>query len=395
MTQHAAILGLRRPTILFAAFAALAALLILGLAGCGGGDGATKLSRRDAAYAVQVLERAPDHGFAKGSFNLAAVEAAQKARDPEAEAILHAAVVDYARAQHGLLIPARSRPAEWGMKPAPYDAKTEMDAAIAGKTFRKWLDDQAPTSELYTTLQKAYVAARDSGQGAQAATLRANLERVRWLPREDQPTRVDVNIASATMTYFVDGRPQISMRTASGKRGDETPILTSSIDHIVLNPPWNVPDGIADKELRPKGAAYLAANRFSTNSEGRLVQAPGPDSSLGLVKFDFDNPYAVYLHDTPSKAAFSRDARAVSHGCVRLERAMELAGMLLATRAGWTSEQLGEALAKGETKTVKLDKPVPVRLLYLTAVPNGGTITYLDDVYGWDAQVLERMDRRA
>lgn len=370
-------------------------MLILGLAGCGGGGGEPKLSKRDAAYAVEVLEKASDHGFAQGSFNLAAVRKAQAEKDPNAEALLHAAVISYARAQHGLLIPSRSRPAAWGMKPADYDAEAGLNAAIADKSFRKWLDDQAPTGPLYTTLQKAYMAARDGGRAAEASTLRANLERVRWLPREVDPTRVDVNIASATMTYFVDGQPQISMRTASGKPGDETPILTSSIDHIVLNPPWNVPDGIADKELRPKGGAYLAANNFVTKDDGRLMQKPGPDSALGLVKFDFDNPYAVYLHDTPSKAAFSRDARAVSHGCVRLERAMDLAGVLLATRAGWTAEQMGEALAKGETKTVKLDKPVAVRLLYLTAVPDGQTIAYLPDVYGWDAQVLERMDRKA
>ncbi|WP_091738135.1 L,D-transpeptidase family protein [Phenylobacterium immobile] len=394
MTHQTAILSPRPRGLLLSLLAIVAGPLLLGLAACGG-DGATKLSRSDAAYAVEVLERAPEHGFATGSFNIAAVKQAREDRDPQAEAMLHAALADYARAQHGLLIPAKSRPAAWGMKPAAYDAEPALDSAIAGKTFRAWLDEQPPTSGLYIALQKAYVAARDGGRAAEAATLRANLERVRWLPRTDEATRVDVNIASATMTYFVDGRPQITMRTASGKPGDETPILTSSIDHIVLNPPWNVPDGIANEELRPKGGAYLAANNFTTKEDGRLMQKPGPNSALGLVKFDFDNPYAVYLHDTPSKAAFGRDDRAVSHGCVRLERAMDLAGVLLATRAGWTPEQLGEAMAKGETKTVKLDQPVPVRLLYLTAVPNGGAVTFLEDVYGWDAQVLERMDRRA
>jgi murein L,D-transpeptidase YcbB/YkuD len=381
---------MHRKAVLPRLFLALVAPLVLVLSACGGGHAPNTLAKRDANYAVEVLERAPEHGFAEGSFNIAAIHAARTSHDPRAADLVRAAVIDYARAQHGLLIPARSRPEAWGMKAPAYDAKAELEAAIAHKQFRQWLDAQPPSGPLYATLQKAYVAARGAPQ---AETLRANLERVRWLPRDEQPTRVDVNIATATMAYFVDGQPRMTMRTASGKKGDETPMLTSNIDHIVLNPPWNVPDGIANEELRPKGARYLAANHFTTKDDGRLMQLPGPDSALGLVKFDFDNPYAVYLHDTPSKAAFGRDARAVSHGCVRLERAMDLAAIFLEAQPGWSVERINDVIASGETTTVKLDRPVPVRLLYLTAVPNDGTITYVDDVYGWDGQLLQLLDR--
>lgn len=379
-----------------ALIALITAALLLALGGCAEPSG-SRLARADAKYALEVLDRAHEHGFTPGSFRMREVRQAIDARDPRAGALLRAAIVEYARAQHGLAIPRKSRPAAWGTAPREYDAAAELDAALKAGRFRDWLDAQPPSSPLYRTLQQAYVASlRQAGTpsgAAGAATIRANLERLRWLPRDEAPTRVDVNIASATLIYLVDGQPQLQMRTASGKPGDETPMLASKIEHIVLNPPWNVPEGIAQEELLPKGPEYLASEGFTTTEDGRLVQAPGPDSALGLVKFDFDNPFAVYLHDTPAKGAFARATRAVSHGCVRLERALDLAQLLLVGRAGWSPERIQEVIASRETTTVKLDQPVPVRLLYLTAVPEAGGITFVPDIYGWDRQVLELLDR--
>jgi murein L,D-transpeptidase YcbB/YkuD len=386
-----------RPRRRFIVF--LAAPLIALLAACGGQSSSERLARDDAKYALEVLDRAPEHGFAPGSFHVAALHQAVDRRDPKASAMLRAAVIEYAKAQHGLAIPAKARPAAWGMRPAPYDAAADLQAALTAKRFRAWLDAQPPASPLYRTLQQSYVATLAQAQtpqgAAAAATLRANLERLRWLPREEPATRVDVNIASATLIYVVDGQPRLTMRTASGKPGDETPMLTSTIDHIVLNPPWNVPEGIAADELIPKGPDYLASHGFVTKDDGHLMQEPGPESALGLVKFDFDNPYAVYLHDTPSKAAFDRAGRAVSHGCVRLERALDLANLLLGTQPGWSPQRISDTIATRETTTVKLSRPVPVRLMYLTAVPSGGGVVLQPDVYGWDAQVLRLLDRYA
>ncbi|MBW8816113.1 MAG: L,D-transpeptidase family protein [Caulobacterales bacterium] len=367
------------------------------LPACSRDSGPGGLAKADGKYALQVLDRAPEQGFASGAFHVRELHAAIDRRDPHAGALLRAAVIAYARAEHGLAIPAASRPAAWGQRAAPYDAARELDAALRAGQFRAWLDAQPPASPLYRTLQQAYVATLRQPQTPQTAaaltTLRANLERLRWLPRTEPPTRIDVNIASASLIYLVDGQPQLTMRTASGKPGDETPILTSTIDHLVLNPPWHVPDEIADQELRPKGEGYLSSHGFVTDDSGRLVQQPGPDSALGLVKFEFDNPYAVYLHDTPAKSAFDRGQRAVSHGCVRLERALDLADRLLGTQAGWSPERIRQVIDSGETTTVKLERPVPVRLLYLTAVPSEGRIVTLPDVYGWDPQVVSLLDR--
>jgi murein L,D-transpeptidase YcbB/YkuD len=227
-----------------------------------------------------------------------------------------------------------------------------------------------------------------------AAQIRANLERLRWLPRDEPATRIDVNSAAGLVDYVVDGKISTRLRAAAGKPGDETPILASTIDSIVINPPWNVPEGIAKEELYPKEAAnpgYFAANDFE-EIDGRLVQKAGPKSALGLVKFDFDNPYAVYLHDTPSKAAFSQTRRAVSHGCVRVEHAVGFAQMLVTQQPGWSASRFDEVLASGETTAVKLSKPTPVRLMYLTAFPENGRIAFRPDVYRWDAELLRLMD---
>ena len=227
---------------------------------------------------------------------------------------------------------------------------------------------------------------------ARAAQLRASLERLRWLPRQEPATRIDVNIAAAEMSYFRDGRLAARLLAASGRPGgDETPMLKSAVDAIVLNPPWNVPPEIAEREILPKGEAYLQAKGFSMR-DGRLVQHPGPDAALGAVKFDFPNPYAVYLHDTPAKAAFASSQRAVSHGCVRLAQAVGFAKLLLADEPGWPAGRVDQALASGETLRISLTHKVPVRLLYLTAYPEGDRIAFRPDIYGWDARLLQMLD---
>ena len=191
--------------------------------------------------------RQPEQGFAPGSFHIREIHAAEDRHDPTVSALLRAGVIEYARAQHGLSIPARDRPAAWGEAPPAYDAASELDAALSRRQFRSWLDSQPPSSPLYRTLQAAYAASRkpdhepETAASGNAALLRANLERLRWLPRAEPATRVDVNIASATLIYLEDQQPRLTMRTASGKPGDETPMLTSTIKSIVLNPPWNVP----------------------------------------------------------------------------------------------------------------------------------------------------------
>jgi murein L,D-transpeptidase YcbB/YkuD len=246
-------------------------------------------------------------------------------------------------------------------------------------------------------VDKPTLAALNVTAAARAAQIRANLERWRWVPRDQPATRIEVNSAAGLFDYYRDGQPALHMLAASGKPGDETPILASTIKTVVINPTWNVPDSIAKDELYPKEAAnpgYFAAHNFTTE-DGRLVQQPGDDNALGVVKFLFDNKYSVYLHDTPAKAAFSRDQRSVSHGCVRLEHAVDLAKTLLSDKDGWSAQRVDEALASQQTQTVSLAKGVPVEIYYWTAFTGPEGVSFRDDIYGWDAEVLKALDSPA
>lgn len=235
----------------------------------------------------------------------------------------------------------------------------------------------------------AALALINEAPAALSRQLAVNMERRRWLKREVPATRVDVNTAAAELVYFHDGRPAWTGRAIVGDPEHQTPALGSPFKQLVVNPPWNVPEGIAAEELLPKGEDYLARNHF-TLEEGRLVQQPGPDAALGQVKFDMQNPHAIYLHDTPAKALFASDARHRSHGCVRVERAVEFARMLAQERG--KAAEFDTALASGETTTVELGESIPVRLLYHTAYlgPNGQLVVTADP-YGRDDDLAEAL----
>ena len=431
------------------------------------------LTGQDASMALDALRSAPDHGFPDKRFHTKAIAQllASPADRAEGERQLRAAVLDYARAQHGLTIPAAALPADWSRKSSAYDAEAELNAALRGGRLRVWLDELPPQTPAYQALQAAYVAAKadtasrprvkaapleigDQDAATEALRkrlaledppladtpadapvdedliaalrayqtdhdleptgildevtvhrlnapvmgpanrLRVNMERLRWLPRPEPAQRIDVNIAAAELDYFRDGEVATHMLAVSGKLGDETPIVDSAISSIVLNPPWYVPSELARREIIPKGSAYLRARGFVWR-DGRLIQQPGPRAALGLVKFDFPNSYAVYLHDTPTKSTFNQSQRTASHGCVRLQHAVALARTLVEDEPGGSAERVDRILASGKTARLTLSRPVPVRLMYLTAVPGAGagTVRYLPDVYGWDPKLLALLDR--
>jgi murein L,D-transpeptidase YcbB/YkuD len=234
--------------------------------------------------------------------------------------------------------------------------------------------------------------------GQRVLQILANMERWRWMPATMPATRVQVNTGAAIVTLFRDDKPVMSMKAVSGKPGDETPMLTSMIHSVVINPPWNVPSGIAQRELWPKEKAnpgYFARNGYRVipvqGGQPRLQQASGDQSALGRFKFDFDNPFAVYLHDTPSKGGFDLYARNASHGCVRLERPRALAEALLNGDATWTTEAIDKQLEGDKTVRARLAVQVPVFILYWTAFGGSdGQMNFRSDPYNWDRELLQR-----
>lgn len=376
------------------------------------------------------------------------------------------AVLDRARALHmGRVDPADFLEV-WALRPAPFDPLPTFNEAVMNDRLPQWVAGLTPPYAGYEGLRSgllAYEDIRDAGgwprldAKAEPAAIRArlliedksvtadekiavmlqraqrryglnptgqldvrtlaalnvpvedriksimaNMERWRWLPRELPVNRVQVNIAAAVLTVFEGDAPVKSMRAVTGSPGNETPMLVSNIHSIVVNPPWNVPAGIAKRELWPKGRTALIREGYKivgTPKTGeRIVQPAGPNSALGRLKFDFDNPFAVYLHDTPARAKFASYDRLASHGCVRLEKPLPLAELMMRGNPAFEGK-MEEVIEAGKTTRVRLPQEVAVYLLYWTAFSSAnGAMNFRADPYGWDkllASKIENSSRRA
>lgn len=226
--------------------------------------------------------------------------------------------------------------------------------------------------------------------GARLRTIRLNLERRRAMPHEELPARIVVNVPDATVVLYQPGQLPLKMRAVVGDPNHQTPVLGATMNALLLNPPWIVPQSITVKEILPharKDPDYLADNDYVFEG-AQLVQRPGPKNALGKIKFEFPNRFDVYLHDTPAKALFSRSRRALSHGCIRVEDPRALAQRLMADDSKWTMDSIDAAVATGETQRVTLPHSIPVSIVYWTAyVDDDGTVEFRNDVYGRDQRL--------
>ena len=268
-------------------------------------------------------------------------------------------------------------PADEKAKAAPADATLYTPDLVAA--VRKVQADYGIEAD--GVIGNSTLEALNTGARDRARILAVNLERRRWLERSPPATRIDVNTAAAELHYWKDGREKDRRRVVVGQPDWETPELGSPIFRLVANPPWTVPDSIAEEEILPKGPAYMAKENIVMKN-GRLVQEPGPKSALGLVKLDMANDEQIYLHDTPAKALFASSQRHASHGCTRVENAVEFA-RLIAQDDG-KLEAFDKALASGKETPVELARQIPVRLLYHSAYLDGGRVVFRTDPYGWD-----------
>lgn len=230
------------------------------------------------------------------------------------------------------------------------------------------------------------------------AQLALNLERLRLQGADIPATRVEVNAPAATAVLFREGRPHLSMNAVVGAPGHDTPTLSSTIDTIILNPQWTIPQSIIKNEIKPalkRDKDYLVKNRMYWAGD-QLIQEPGPHNALGRIKFDFPNRYSVYLHDTPARRLFLDPERAQSHGCVRLEKPIDLAAELLADDPRWDRDAIEQGIRDGATRRIALSTPMPVVIIYQTAfVAEDGLVHFRPDVYGLDTQLTLALSQRA
>jgi L,D-transpeptidase YcbB len=228
------------------------------------------------------------------------------------------------------------------------------------------------------------LAAVNLGPAGLARACAIAMERLRWMQRNPPQTRIDVNIASTTLDYYRAGKHVDRREVVAGEPDKPTPQIQAPIVHLVAYPTWTVPKSIAGSEISQKSSAWLRQNNF-TMKNGQYVQDSGPKNSLGIVKFDMDDKYAIYLHDTPAKALFGLPERHRSHGCVRVQNAVAFANAI-ASEEG-VADQFHKAMATHKESFVKLPNPIPVRLMYQTAFWDGSRVQFRPDVYGWDDNV--------
>ena len=232
------------------------------------------------------------------------------------------------------------------------------------------------------------------------AKLHVAMEAIRWLPADLGSRHVFINAPAFEATYVNDGKEQLSMRVVVGSKANQTYFFQDQIQTVEFNPYWGVPKSIIVNEMLPKLRAdpsYLDRLGYEVSYGGRKVassqvnwnathavdvrQPPGGDNALGELKILFPNDHAIYMHDTPSKSYFSRDMRALSHGCVRLSEPRVMAAAVMGT----TVEEIGKQIASGQNRAVQVPEKIPVYVAYFTAWPNkDGVIEYFDDVYSRD-----------
>lgn len=214
-----------------------------------------------------------------------------------------------------------------------------------------------------------------------------NLARLHDRPWADERRNVVVNVAGASYRLMDDDQLIFERRTIVGQKDWPTPLLDSEIIRLEFNPYWYVPPRITELELQPhldQDPDYLARNAMYL-IDGVYRQDPGPHNPLGVVKFLFPNRYSVYLHDTNKPQLFERPDRFLSHGCVRLSNARDLASYLLKDDSTWDAARQERVIAAGKTRTVMLTRPLPIHIVYLTAwVDDAGRVNFRKDVYGYD-----------
>jgi L,D-transpeptidase YcbB len=244
--------------------------------------------------------------------------------------------------------------------------------------------------------------------------IRVNMERCRWLLKGVLPDYyIIVNIADYNLRVYKNHKQVYKTKVVVGATKKETPVFHSSMTTIELNPHWTVPISITGDEILPKlktdpnylnrnnmellrGDSVVYITDFSSYSKDNfpfvIRQKPGENDSLGKVKFLFPNPYSVYFHDTPSKSLFEKDTRAFSHGCVRVQKPLDLATFLLSDQ-GMTRKQIDEVVKSGKNTAIALKTKIPVIITYWTCfIDQKNHLVFFKDIYGRDKLILKELD---
>ncbi|MBP0463393.1 L,D-transpeptidase family protein [Roseomonas sp. PWR1] len=371
----------------------------------------TGLETQAEALVAKVL-RAADHGLDPDLFHAPLLRGMETLPTLQRDLILTNAVLSYAAALAHGAVPAERRKGFEALAPRPVDVVEVLDGALLREDPVEEIEALAPQTQTYLALRammlaprrtEAAPAARPRTAAAAAAaaaeaaarlrSLKVNMERERWLPRQLPPDRVWVNIPNQRLVFYRGGRPVFTTRVVVGDvtERNQSPEFDALIEAGFFNPPWVVPRDIVEAEILPRIARepdYLARNNMVMRPNGEVEQMPGPTAGLGYVLFDMPNRFDVYLHDTPDRFIFSRGNRQMSRGCIRVENPRELAALLMREPI----EVIDRKIAQGDTVRTRLPRPVPVFVTYHTAfLDDDGTIQFRPDFYDRDTGLMRRL----
>ena len=267
-----------------------------------------------------------------------------------------------------------------------------LDYALTANDVPMTLTGLDPAHPNFALLKAALATAKTP---AEENAIRVNMERWRWMPRDLGEGYVVSNVPEYLTRVVRGGTVIATHKAVVGKASTPTPQLNPMATGVIVNPTWTLPRSIINEGI----GATIANNPASARRQGytwtgkgktlSVVQQPGANNALGVMKLEMLNPHAIYLHDTPSKGAFAAEKRAFSHGCIRTEKALHFSGLMAVMFAGATPEEFGEVVASGKTKRFEFETPFPVYVAYWTMVPDGkGGLKKLIDLYGRDAPVV-------
>ena len=264
--------------------------------------------------------------------------------------------------------------------------------ALDSHDFEGVFSSVEPTHPDYAALRAALATTIDP---ARQLVIKANMERWHWLPRDLGKRYVYVNVPEYVVRVVGKGKNIASYRAIVGAPKTATPQLDATAIGMIIHPTWTIPQSIIKESvgaLIANNPAAAKARGYTWTGTGKnlsVVQKFGPGNSLGMMKMDMPNPHSIFLHDTPSRQLFERPVRALSHGCIRTDRAVEFAILMSILQADFDPHQAAEIFKRGLNDRIPFTDPVQVFVNYFTIASSGdGKLNSFDDIYGRDAPVI-------
>lgn len=347
----------------------------------------------NAEILLDYIEGVSAEGLVPADYDPDALRAAIVARDISALAITATDIFNRLSSDLALGQVDHDARVDWHIKDGDLSEERQramLEWALYEEQLKEALDGLLPSHPQYAALKNA-LAVADPEDTETIAKIRLNLDRWRWLPKELGDRYIIVNVPAYTAALVQDGKTISRHRAVAGAVKTPTPQLMAEATGVIFNPYWNVPKSI---EPEVRGKAGYEAIRDDAGNIIRWRQPPGPNNSLGRIKFVMYNPHLIYLHDTNARGLFNAEERARSHGCIRTENILGLANMLLEMDGNdWSEEKTIEVVNSGKNTGAKFANSLPVFIAYFTLAARGdGSVIEYDDIYSRDAPVAEALN---